>query len=415
MDSNDELVARQFLKESGRKRFRRQLLQEIEDLENSSILKPFVDYTTLPGVKDCPTEFVRGQLEILESDNRVELKHVMGTTGPCDCAVRLTGTGRKSLEVEEDVWQLGQHHSANITALNIHGSHIGSVSQVSGAHHVGVQQHTSAEKKAALPPTAVPASMPPQSSQELPGEILLNVWAVRVADNGTVIEGTTNLPSNTKLGVELMTGERAMGQDFEVYVESGRFRSAAFRKGKSPLPPGKQGVHILTHFNTSWQSNDVLKLVGKGGSNLKVSAMIHSEDPQLTDGDKVLHYITDVLVPPLASASTTEGVTVPQESALNDKATEIVKKAVLVVDGCLSSMNVEDGAAFYLNAPGVRRGSGWSAARTTENAFTVALDFINTDGATEQHATAVWEVNIMTNEVLYRSKHAKAFSWIPKD
>ena len=33
----------------------------------------------------------------------------------------------------------------------------------------------------------------------------------------------------------------------------------------------------------------------------------------------------------------------------------------------------------------------------------------------QQHDTALWEVNIMTNKVMYRNKYAKGFSWVPKD
>jgi hypothetical protein len=240
---------------------------------------------------------------------------------------------------------------------------------------------------------------------------------MRDADNGTVIEGTTNLPSGTKLGVELMRGEAPWGQDFKVYVDSGKFRSAAFRNGTSPLPPGKQKIHIFTYFNTSWQSESVLNLVGKGGANLKPSAVVLVEDAQLLDSDKVLRYTVELVVPPLAGAPTNSKVVSQPESTSNNKAIEMVKKAVLVVDGRRSAMNVEDGIRYFFDYAGgnrvIRIGNGWSATPTGKDTYNVVLDFIQIVGGNERHDTAMWEVNVVTKEVLYRNKYAKYFSYIP--
>ena len=69
----------------------------------------------------------------------------------------------------------------------------------------------------------------PVSTYQLPDQITLTASAVRDASGGTVIEGTTNLPDGTKLGVELMNGTRTAAQDFSVFVASGVFHSAGFR------------------------------------------------------------------------------------------------------------------------------------------------------------------------------------------
>jgi len=245
---------------------------------------------------------------------------------------------------------------------------------------------------------------------------MLTASAVRDASNGAVIEGTTNLPDNTKLGVELMTGGQVTAQDFTVFVTSGKFHSSGFSKGASPLQPGKQKVHILTYFNANWQAPAVLQLVGTGGSKLKDSAVIHSEDPQLTDGDKVLDYTVDLLVPPVAvSPAAKSDAPILPDTVLGDKAITIVKHAVLVIEGSRSSMNVEDSVQWYLDIPGIRMGNGWSATPITKTTFSVSLDFIETVGVKEQHGTAIWEVNLVTKQVLYRNSHAKGFSWVPKD
>jgi hypothetical protein len=247
----------------------------------------------------------------------------------------------------------------------------------------------------------------------VPDEVTLTATASRDGSGGTVISGTTNLPDGAKLGVELMNGERATAQDFNVFVASGKFHSAGFRRAASPLPAGKQKVHIFTYFTSLWQTPTVLSLVGKGGSKLKTSALIHSEDTQLVDGDNVLDFTSDLVIPTLGSVHP-EILTPAASQSAESQAIEIVKKAVLVVDGSRSSMNVEDGAHFYFTAPGNRMGDGWSAMPIADNAYSVFLDFVNSDGkGKEWHERATWEVNLTTRKVLYRNKSAKAFSWIP--
>jgi len=239
----------------------------------------------------------------------------------------------------------------------------------------------------------------------------LTASAARDISDGTVIEGTTNLPDGTKLGVEMMSGDRATAQDFHVFVASGIFRSGGFRKGAIPLPPGRQKVHIFTHFNTNWQTPTILDLVGDGGSKFKPSDVIHSEDPQLIDGEKILEYTATLIIPPLGSVSTESNVRAEMMPA--DKAIAIAKKAVLVVDGNRSSETVEGGLNYYFRFPGIRAGNGWSATQTAPSTFNVSVDFVNTVNGQEQHESAVWEVNTVTKKVLYRNKNAKRFSWIP--
>jgi hypothetical protein len=263
-------------------------------------------------------------------------------------------------------------------------------------------------------PPAPPASNTgPESNYTLPDQITLTASAYRDATFGTVINGTTNLPDGTKLGIELMKGERVAAQDFDVFVQSGQFHSAGFRNGTSPLQPGKQRVHIFTNFTPLWQKPSVLNLVGTGGNKLKPSAIIHVEDAQLIDSDKRLEFTTDVAVPSIDAPN--KEVAKPSESSSREaQVIQIVKKAVLVVDGRRSSMSVNDGFQFYCTAPGVRMGDGWSAVSIGRDTFNVLLDFI--DGVGQgHHEKAMWEVNLTTKQVLYRNKFAKDFSWVPAE
>lgn len=210
-----------------------------------------------------------------------------------------------------------------------------------------------------------------------------------------------------------MTGQHITAQDFNIFVSSGKFRSASFRKGASPLPPGKQKVHVLTRFNANWQSQSVLQLVGEGGSNLKLSEIIHSQDAQLIDGDKALDCTLVLAVPPLTSAASQSTSAIRPRPGAEQRAVYVVKNAVLTVDGDRSSETVEGGVAYYFGFSGIRMGTGWSAERLSNNNYRVVLDFIDTVGTQEEHASAIWDVDMNTKKVLYRNKYAKNFSWVP--
>lgn len=229
------------------------------------------------------------------------------------------------------------------------------------------------------------------------------------------MQGTTNLPDGTKLGVEVLDEARTAAQDFNIFVDSGNFHSAGFRKGTLPLPPGKHRFHILSHFNSNWQTEAILNEVGKGGSKLRALGVIRSGDTQLIDADKFLDYTVDLIVPPFLTPSPQKGMTPSPHATEADQAIAVVKSSVLVVDGRRSSETVESGALFYFKAPGIRMGNGWSAKPIGQNSYRVSLDFISVVKGTEQHDSALWDVNLGTKNVLYRNKAAKWFSWIPKD
>jgi hypothetical protein len=238
-------------------------------------------------------------------------------------------------------------------------------------------------------------------------------------DNGVIIEGRTNLPDGTKLGVEVPVRDGREAQDF-VFVKSGTFRSAAFSNGGKPIPGGKRKVHIFTWFNVHWQTSAILELIGKGGSKLRLSGVIVSEDPQLMDAEKQLEFSEALIIPPLVNppAKRTSNASATGLSA-EETAISLVKNARLVVDGDKSSETVEGGVMHYFKSPvmspgdGIRMGQGWSAEPKSEKSdrvYEVRLDFINGKAGSTQ---AIWEADLETKKVLYRNKYAKYFSWIP--
>lgn len=98
------------------------------------------------------------------------------------------------------------------------------------------------------------------------------------------------------------------------------------------------------------------------------------------------------------------------ELTKSERAIELVKKAVLVVDSSRSLMTVEDRFAFYRKDPEIRLGTGRSAAQSDGNTFLVTLSFVN---GKIGEAHAIWSVDLSTKKVKYVNKAAKAFSWIP--
>ena len=80
-------------------RIRCRILEELPEAGKSSPAKPFVNYRYLPVATQYSAELILAQLEILQSEGRVELKRLAD-----QCAVKLTPLGLKSLEMVEDEW-----------------------------------------------------------------------------------------------------------------------------------------------------------------------------------------------------------------------------------------------------------------------------------------------------------------------
>jgi len=261
-----------------------------------------------------------------------------------------------------------------------------------------------------------------RAAYTLPEHFTLEPAAERGPEDRIFITGHTNLPDGLRIGVEVGLGKYRMtddflkipwkagliAQDYQVVISDGKFRSAGLRPEQAPIPAGKYHVHFLAHFNEAWQTPEILAIAGRGGRNL-LGPLFKLEEPDVIDSDKVLDYVV-TLEFPNASDPTKEARTIPSESSKEQLAIELVKKAVLVVDGSRSSMTVEDGFSFFRKDPEIRLGSGWSATPSEGNTFLVSLSFIN-GKAGEDRAT--WSADLSARKVKYINKAAKAFSWIP--
>lgn len=269
-----------------------------------------------------------------------------------------------------------------------------------------------------------PRTGTPKAAYALPDQFIFEPSAERGSEGQIFITGHTNLPDGLKIGVEVGLGKYRMTndflkipwkaglieQDFRIVISDGRFRSVGLGSEQAPIPAGKYHVHFFAHFNGAWQSPEILAIAGRGGSNLH-GPFFKLEEPDVIDSDKILDYVATLDLP-ATSDPTKEPRTTPSAPSKEQRAIELAKKAVLVVDGSRSSMTVEDGFAFYRKDPEIRLGSGWSASPSEGNTFLVSLGFI--DGkAGEEHA--IWSVDLSTRKVKYVNKAAKAFSWIPAE
>ncbi len=231
----------------------------------------------------------------------------------------------------------------------------------------------------------------PPVAYVVPPEIMLTATAQRVPTGEIIIAGTTNLPDRTKLGAEV-----GGGQDYAILVSGGTFRSTGFTDRGRPLPPGPHKIHLLAHFNEAWQSADVLGAIGTGGSRLN-GKFIKPEDPSLTDSPKLLDVTMTVQFPPVA---------------LDGVALDLVKKAVLTVDGQRSATDVDTNVALFMKAPGLRPAKGWLVSNEGSSKYLVSYSFVDwTLG--EQLAT--WEADVASKSVRYVNEAAKNFSWTPTE
>jgi len=92
------------------------------------------------------------------------------------------------------------------------------------------------------------------------------------------INGVTNLPKGTKVGVEVSsTADDYYAQSYKLYVNnSGLFQSVGFTRFGNPLV-GNYNVEVISYINRYWQNKDILtklvKFKGSGIQDNKISVM----------------------------------------------------------------------------------------------------------------------------------------------
>lgn len=148
-------------------------------------------------------------------------------------------------------------------------------------------------------------------------------------------------------------------------------------------------------FNGAWQSKEILKITGEGGSKLH-GKLFKKTDPDVVDSDVRLDQELVLVFPQLT----------PESQAIN-----LVKAAVITVPGRgRSATNIQQNVQLFMKTPGLSVGKGWSAKLQEENTYLVTLDFINGQLGPSQ---AIWSADVVTKKVQYINKYAKDMSWVP--
>lgn len=241
----------------------------------------------------------------------------------------------------------------------------------------------------------------PISAQSL--DITIQVTLHRAPDDSLVVTGATNLPDGTKLFVELMKpGETKLLGQVQTVVLNGLLSAVGFKNGNTPHPHCWLTVEVLAYFNGPWkQPQAVMDIVGTGGQHLigRFSEPLH---PEFAESEKRFRAAFDCVAPPLSGSAERSG-------AECKVAIDVVKNAVLVVDGRISAEPVGKVVELYMSSPGLRPLNGWNARALPNGAFHVIYSYWNGD----QPAAADWLTIPETNEVRYHNLYGKYMSWSP--
>lgn len=240
-------------------------------------------------------------------------------------------------------------------------------------------------------PAAPVYNLPPADTQSL----LSSVEVIRETDGSITVRGVSLLPPKAQIWVERVSPSgQNLGQAKTVVGQGGEFIAAGFADGGKPIAPGRGVFEIRSHFNQFWQTEEVLNIVGRGGSNLP-TAVITPDDSEFPDQGG--HWVEkrEIVFPEIA----------PETIAI-----QRVKAAKLDVQGRgRSPTAVNEVVAWYAGNPGfaVR---GWSAERSGEK-WIVTLDC--SDGG--QPKQAKWEYDPATGSVRYLDPLSKILSWLADD
>jgi hypothetical protein len=240
----------------------------------------------------------------------------------------------------------------------------------------------------------------PISAQSL--DISMQVAVHRALNNSLLITGTTNLPTGTKLWTELYDHrtDLLLGQ-VETLVINGMLAASGFMQGAHPYPHGWYIVQVVAYFNGPWQQPEaVIRIVGREGEYL-VGRFAEPLHPEFDESEKRLRASFAIIAPPLTGAP-------PPTSADLQTAIEIVKRAVLIVNGRKSASSVCEVVDLFMASPGLRVLQGWSAEAEANGSIVVTFSFWNN----KTPEKAAWVVILETSEVRYKNLYGKYMSWV---
>jgi hypothetical protein len=223
----------------------------------------------------------------------------------------------------------------------------------------------------------------------------------RVAEGGWVeVQGTTNLPNNTKLWTTLRrVGEPQQHSRGECRVDGGTFHSICTAKEGEQPTPGRYKVEVLAYFNGPWQSKEVRAITGEDGVLLRGPA-IRALDDDVEDPHFILKLDAPVAVAGTRETAEAEALAIVQQARLD------------VPRHGLSSETIAGGVDIYMSTPNLRPRAGWRVTQCRDGTYDVAFNYWNGEGI---EADAIWNVLLETRDVQYVNLYAKYMSGIPTD
>ena len=263
----------------------------------------------------------------------------------------------------------------------------------------------------------------------LPAEMTLEAHALRGPEGELYITGTTNFPDGMKLWVHVGF-PKPVALDDDVRISNSKFQTKALwqeipnpffnskiakfpdaaklKVRKKPIRAGSYRVQFEAYFNSGWQKQEVLTMLGGDGGKKLQGKMFKDLNLDVVDSSKTLDYSIAVELPALTSEA---------------RAISLVKAAVLTVPGEGRSatdveanidLTITDSAVLArtshgANAKGMLPAKGWIARAKDKGNYEVIFDYTEGDAPDQ----AIWSVDLKTGIVRYVNENAKSLSWTP--
>ena len=237
-------------------------------------------------------------------------------------------------------------------------------------------------------------------------EAAVEVSLQRSAGGALIGIGTTNLPSGTKVWVELQdvrTGKHL--ETAKATVFNRQFASGAFDGRPESYAQDWYCVVVLAYFNGPWaQPAPVIEIVGTDGAYLSGP---HADpiDPDVEDSDRRLRAVFECVAPPVEELD-------PLTDSELLAAVEALKASVLEVQGKTNPQSdgpVSEVVDHMMSYPDLREKDGWSAREVLPGVVEVTYSFWNG----EKPDAGLWHIIPTTGSVRYRNGSAKFLSWLP--
>lgn len=245
---------------------------------------------------------------------------------------------------------------------------------------------------------------------------LVGPVAAAGTDDGMTISGAIEkFPAGTKIWVTIVYEPGGPSKpisgpedDHVILGSDGKFQAHLRNDSDRPFKPGAYTVMLECHFNSGWQSVDVLRKAGveldsKGRSDIytnpnaiPASPDFKPNDPEFPNAGRYLSVMREVSLGSIPA---------------NQMAIDGVKAATLLVQGQgRSGLPVGKSVDWYASVGGFRP-IAWSAALGHEGNWIVTLDCI--DG--EKQTKAQWSYDPKSKMVKYLDHLAKTLSYVSPD